>query len=79
MWNLYKILKRDGQEDYLIQEAIKILDTISTESFQKSLNIMYPNKSPKTSVLAALWFIEGIKNCGFFSFVGFIKGINGSR
>lgn len=78
MWKLYGILSKEKSEDYLIQEAIKMINTISTEGFKESLEIMY-GRQPKTPSQAALWFVEGLKNSEFFSFKQLILSIRGNR
>jgi hypothetical protein len=78
MWELYRLLK-DGlqskSETYLLHEAIRILDGISTENYKQSLQVMkIPElENPLENVLA---FVKSLKVNEFFSFAQFVSGIN---
>lgn len=82
MWELHKLLK-DGLQDeknFVVDEVLHVMDKIDTESFKKSLGIMFGLSFPKDlpPIEYALMFTRGIKESGILDFASLIRGLNGS-
>lgn len=82
IWQLYNLLKSGLQEekDFVIDEVSHVMENIDTESFKKSLGIMFGKDFPKDlpPIEYALMFTRGIKESGILDFASLIRGLSGS-
>jgi hypothetical protein len=79
---LYLLLKDclpEKEEEFLIHEVVVILEKITPEQFQNALLIMYNGKFDfkRNPSELALMFTRGLKETNLFSYIHFIKSMNG--
>jgi hypothetical protein len=79
---LYFLLKPflpEKEEEFLIHEVIKIMESISPEVFTKAMVILHGSKFnfKRNPGELALKFVEGLKESGLFAYVGFVKSLHG--
>jgi len=82
MWKLYKILKvnKEKLKEYLADELMTILDTVSSEDYGQVLLMLYGDTinlleiSPIDSVIS---LSDGLSSSGFFDFCKVMEELNG--
>lgn len=81
MWQLHLNIKDylpEKDEEYLINEIIKLFEKLPSSKFKEALRIIYGETFHinKTPAEFALLFVKGIKKNDVFTFESFIKGIS---
>ena len=80
MHKLYLLLKPclpEKEEPYLLDEVEKILENSNGAILRKSIEIIYKDAGKKSAFELLVLFVTGLKDTNFFSYVGFVQGING--
>lgn len=80
---LYLLLKHalpEKEEKFLIDQVEYILGHSKSGTLMKSLAIMYP-KIPKDidAIQAATMFVAGLRECSFFDYTEFLRGLRNAR
>lgn len=78
--NLYLTLRHalgEVEQTYLIDELEGIFRRAEPGTIWKALEIMYSKPNPKSGLEGTRMFVEGIKVNEFFSYVEFLKSLNG--
>ena len=83
MWQLHRLLKmnKDKLKEYLADELMAILDTVSSEGYGTALLLLYGDKInlAKVSPIDSLILLsDGLNANKFFDFCAIIEGVNGS-
>jgi hypothetical protein len=77
---LYFLLKDalpEKEEEYLVNEVIKIMEKIDPVNFKKVMYVLRGDRFDfKNPGKIAFMFVEGIKKVSFFSYVAFMKSIS---
>jgi hypothetical protein len=79
---LYLLLKPclpETDKEYLIYEVIDIMEKITPAQFTEAMTILYGNKFnfKVNPGKLALMFTRGLKDTNLFSYIHFIKSMNG--
>ena len=78
MWDLHRIIKVSSKKKpYMIDEILDIMDSISTNNFKESLNILLPNNVISNGLQAGTLFVSGLSRNDYLEFRMFIEGFNG--
>lgn len=77
MWKLYRLLKKDTTQEYLLDEVIEMMQSIDSKNIKDAIGMMYVDMS-LNPLEVALMFTEGLKYNHFFDFQSFVRTLNGN-
>ena len=78
MWELHKLIKSSGNKQYLIDEAIFILQNNHPADTKTALRLMYDTVSLDNPLRYGLMLIKGLQANKFFEFQDFVEKLSGS-
>lgn len=67
MWELYKLLGSGMKQKYLLDEIIKMLETVPPENIKRSMELLY-KKMPTNPLELGVKLVRGLKYNNFFEF-----------
>lgn len=78
MWELYKLLGKSGDSQYLIDSVVHLMQNNHPSKVRKSLKLMY-NNAPSNSLQYGLMLVNGLKKNNYFEFQKFVESLSGNR
>jgi hypothetical protein len=67
MWELYKLLGSSMNQQYIIDEIIKILETVHPQNIKRSMELLY-GKMPTIPLELGTKLVLGLNHNKFFEF-----------